>query len=103
MDNRGRKADPIVGDGFNVEIARRIRGRREDLKLSVEDAAARTGGVVQPATWYQIERGRMPKLASALAICAALRYKLTAMLPERASRLVGGPAVGCEYVREACN
>jgi DNA-binding XRE family transcriptional regulator len=90
-ETRGRKMLPITGNSLGSQIARKIRARREELGLSVDEAAARTGGYVNNFTWYTTEKDRyVPRLATMLAICVAMRIKLQYLLPVDASVMLQG-------------
>jgi len=75
-----RPSKPVDTSTFTGQIGARIRARRERLKLTVPEAAERTGSNDQ--TWYSWERGRHLPLERLPAIAEALSCKVRALIPD---------------------
>lgn len=76
----GRPAKEIDQSTYRGQVCARIRARREKLKLSGEEAAARAG--VPKPTWFHWERGDRLPLEALPTIAAALRTTPRKLLPE---------------------
>lgn len=97
---RGRPADPTDQTTFAGRVGARIRAAREEQGLTVEDAAARTGGAVTYGMWAMYERGRMKGgLGKYVAVAAALGVRLDDLLPPDLSGLLAAGAAPADIAR----
>ena len=76
---RGRPA-VVRSETFTQRAGALIRARREALKLTGDEAAAKAG--VPRATWYHFEAGRHLRLERLPQIAKALRCKVRALIPD---------------------
>jgi transcriptional regulator with XRE-family HTH domain len=76
---------------FRWRVGSRLRERRLALKLTLQDVAGRTAGMVSPAQVCQYELGHTePRVSRFLALCYALGLDPHELLPRDVLKAVAG-------------